>query len=156
RRIAVFAMSYTDLTEAAVRAELERIIAGPAFEDSERLVRFLTFIVDQTLTGNPSGLKESVIGMAVFGRPAGYDPKTDPIVRVQARRLRAKLESWYLDAGRESAIRIELPKGGYVPEFTWAPSPKETAQPAPASEGLPVRRPRSIVWALAALVPVVV
>ena len=136
-------MSYSSVTEgAAVRAELQRIIASPPFEDAGRLVRFLTFVVEQTLAGNGSELKESIIGIEVFGRTPGYDPKTDPIVRVQARRLRAKLEAWYQDGGQTSAIRIALPKGGYEPEFGPPPPPLE----APVREAPIPQSRRSAVW----------
>src|SRR5271166_1074491 len=97
-------MSYSPVTRMApdadagsqgVRLELRRILASRQFEDADRLVRFLSFVVEETLAGRGGGLKESVIGVEVFGRAPGYDPKVDPIVRVQARRLRAKLEAWY-------------------------------------------------------------
>lgn len=147
-------MTYTDLPEAATRVELERIVGSPLFEDSERLVRFLTFVVEQKLAGNASGLKESVIGVEVFGRPAGYDPKVDPIVRVQARRLRAKLDSWYLEGGRESAVRITLPKGGYVPEFALpAPVPEMPQASTPSPRPSPIRR---IAWLSAAAALVII
>jgi Tol biopolymer transport system component len=152
-------MSYSSVTaEASVRAELQCIVASPLFEDADRLVRFLTFVVEQTLAGNGGQLKESVVGIEVFGRAPGYDPKIDPIVRVQARRLRAKLEAWYQDGGRDSAIRIALPKGGYEPEFGPAPPgpPAPPAQSAPVREALPVAQPRrTVIWlALAALLVV--
>src|SRR5579863_2079666 len=118
-----------DSGSLAARLELQRIVTSPVFEDAGRLVRFLTFVVEQTLAGQGSLLKESVIGVEVFGRDPGYDPKTDPIVRVQARRLRAKLETWYETGGQASTLRIALPKGGYVPEFVPPPPP---SPPAPA------------------------
>ncbi len=139
-------MSYEEVTDgAAVRAELRRIVASPHFEDAGRLVRFLTFVVDQTLSGNGGQLKETVIGVEVFARPPGYDPKTDPIVRVQARRLRSKLETWYQDGGRSSPIRITLPKGGYEPRFE--PPPPEQV-PAGEIKARPARHPA--VWLIAA------
>src|SRR5579872_6467101 len=137
----VFTMGYSqDVDAAAVRAELTRIIASAPFENAERLVRFLTFVVEKTLAGSGSLLKESTIGVEVFGRPPDYDPKTDPIVRVQARRLRAKLDSWYQGAGQTSAIRIDLPKGGYQPEFR-APQLPEAAP----ETSVPQRRP-TVRW----------
>src|SRR5579859_887927 len=85
---------------AAARQELQRIVSSPAFADAGRLVRFLTFVVEETLAGRGDHLKESVIGVEVFGRDPGYDTKTDPIVRVQARRLRSKLETCYETGGQ--------------------------------------------------------
>ncbi len=114
-----------------VRRELGRIVASPEFKDADRLVRFLNFIVGETLEGRGDRLKESVIGLEVFDRPAGYDPKVDPIVRVQARRLRAKLEAHYTSAGRPGELRIQLPKGGYLPAFSIAPEAPAVA-PSPA------------------------
>ncbi len=145
-------MSYSAVTEAAaVRAELQRIIASPPFADADRLVRFLTFVVEQTLAGQGGGLKESVIGVEVFGRPTGYDPKIDPIVRVQARRLRAKLEAHYAAFGRPGELQIVLAKGGYIPEFCIAPQPEPPAVEAPPPLPETVAdKPRGISWKLLA------
>jgi Tol biopolymer transport system component len=123
-----------DADSVAARQELQRIVTSAVFEDSERLVRFLNFVVEETLVGRGGVLKESVIGVEVFGRNPGYDPKTDPIVRVQARRLRVKLESWYQTGGQTSPVRITLPKGGYAVEF--GPSPaREVVAAAPVPKG---------------------
>jgi Tol biopolymer transport system component len=93
------------------------VVASPAFRGADRLVRFLNFVIEETLDGRGDRLKESVIGVEVFDRSAGYDPKIDPIVRVQARRLRTKLEAHYASSPPPSDLRILLPKGGYTPEF---------------------------------------
>ncbi|HYO80363.1 MAG TPA: hypothetical protein VES20_03110 [Bryobacteraceae bacterium] len=77
--------------------------------------RFLRFIVEREIAGRGSELKEYTIGLEVFDRPKDYDPRVDPIVRVEARRLRSKLQTWYECSN--SPIRIELPKGSYVPKF---------------------------------------
>jgi Tol biopolymer transport system component len=114
-----------DRSSQAAREELRRIVSSPVFEDAERLVRFLTFVVEESLAGRGGILKEAIIGVEVFGRAPAYDPKIDPIVRVQARRLRSKLESWYETGGRTSAVRIGLPKGGYAPEFGPPPAPEQ-------------------------------
>jgi hypothetical protein len=90
--------------------------------------------VDEALAGRGSSLKESLVGMEVFERAPDYDPKIDPIVRVQARRLRAKLEQFYAAAPFDSPFRIELPKGSYVPQFNAAPAVQEpAAEPAPSA-----------------------
>ncbi len=122
-----------DAGSQAAREELRRIVTSPVFEDSERLVGFLTFVVEEALAGRGGMLKESIIGVEVFGRAPGYDPKIDPIVRVQARRLRSKLESWYETGGQDSALRIALPKGGYTPEFGAPPPAPESASPEAVS-----------------------
>ncbi|MFN7933626.1 MAG: hypothetical protein U0R19_09875 [Bryobacteraceae bacterium] len=79
--------------------------------------RFLQFTVGEALSGHSGDLKESLIGIAVFDRQPDYDPRIDPIVRVEARRLRAKLEQYYQQEGKSEAIRIDLPRGSYVPVF---------------------------------------
>lgn len=100
-----------------VREQLERILASPTFQQSDRLKRFLTFIVLEALNGHRDELKEYVIGVQVFGKEDSFDPRTDPIVRVQARRLRAKLVHHYREEGRTDELIIDLPKGGYAPVF---------------------------------------
>src|SRR5580693_2424217 len=94
---------------------LERVLKSETFQQSDRLKRFLTFIVQETAAGRGSELKEYVIGVQVFRKEDSFDPRTDPIVRVQARRLRAKLVRYYREEGRADPTLIELPKGGYIP-----------------------------------------
>lgn len=115
-----------------VRAALERIVASPGFSEAGRLGPFLRFLVETALSGDGQMLKESLIGIEVFGRPAGYDPRTDPIVRVEARRLRSRLTDYYADAGKEEAVRIDLPKGGYIPVF--APTTPAPGAPSPRNK----------------------
>jgi serine/threonine-protein kinase len=103
--------------EAAVRQHLSKILGSRGFTSSERLCRFLQLSVDKSLNGENHLLKESVLGIEVFDRKPGYDPKVDPIVRVQAHRLRAKLADYYKNEGRDDAVRIDLPKGAYIPAF---------------------------------------
>ena len=103
--------------EEAVRGQLERVLESPGFRYSERLSRFLRFVVEQQLAGNPGQLKESVLAVEIFDRPTSYDPHVDSIVRVEARRLRAKLEHYYGSAGREDPVILALPKGSYAPVF---------------------------------------
>jgi hypothetical protein len=84
------------LEEQAVRAALQRILASPEFTQSARMKALLSYLVDGALKGNASELKESVIGVDVFRREAGYDPKLDGVVRTEARRLRSKLQEYYV------------------------------------------------------------
>lgn len=100
-----------------VRAALEQVLASREFVLSERLSRFLRFVVEKQLKGETDSIKEAVIGSMVFDRPPGYDPKVEPIVRVEAYRLRGKLKAYYENSGKTDPIRIELPKGSYVPVF---------------------------------------
>jgi Tol biopolymer transport system component len=106
-------------SDAAVRQELGRILASPEFAQADRLSALLRYVVETTLDGRGDHVKESVIGVQVFGRKIGYDPKLDGVVRVSAGRLRARLLKYY-EREQGSTIRIEIPKGSYVPEFRTA------------------------------------
>jgi TolB-like protein len=121
----------------AVREELQAILAGRSFATAARARRFLTHIVEQTLAGQTDGIKELVLGIDVFDRPADFDPKIDPIVRVEAGKLRKRLEEHYKEDGAAAVLRIEVPKGSYVPQF----QPREHVPLAEASEpATPFRR----------------
>ena len=100
-----------------VDAQLRRILGSSAFVTSARSRQFLEFCVDRALRGQTSDLKETTIAVEVFLRSADYDPKRDPIVRVHARRVREKLDLYYRTAGSEDPIKIDIPKGGYVPQI---------------------------------------
>lgn len=104
--------------EQRIREALSRILDSAAFQQADRLKRFLSFIVLEALAGRGDALKEYVVGVQVFGKEDSFDPRTDPVVRVQARRLRARLARYYREEGQNEEIRIELPKGGYAPQFT--------------------------------------
>jgi TolB-like protein/Flp pilus assembly protein TadD len=93
------------------------VLASRVFARSSRMCRFLRLAVDHALAGAAEPLKEYRVGVEVFDRKADYDPRVDPIVRVEARRLRSKLKSYYASAGKSDAVIIEFPKGGYVPAF---------------------------------------
>ncbi len=101
-----------------VRAQLERILSSAAFAGSERASRFLRLVVERTLRGDAAALKEVVIAVEAFKRDVSFDPKADPIVRVEAGRLRDRLRSYYDGEGQADALLIELPKGSYVPRFS--------------------------------------
>jgi len=96
---------------------LSRILASPQFVSSQRLCRFLRFLVERTLEYDTDRLKEFVVAMEVFDRNEDYDPNIDSIVRVEARRLRNKLKSYYEGEGRADSLQIELRPGSYVPSF---------------------------------------
>lgn len=94
---------------------MARILASRTFHQADRLKRFIAFIVEETISGRGSQLKEFLLGMEVFDKDARFDPRNDPIVRVQARRLRVRLARYYAEEGREDDVLIDLPKGGYAP-----------------------------------------
>src|ERR1043165_1448431 len=122
----------TKVSEKAIRQQLERVLASPALQQVERLKRFIGFIVGEAAAGRGEELKEDVVGVQVFGKETSFDPRTDPIVRVQARRLRARLSRYYHDEGQQDEIIIELPKGGYAPVFKRRED-RPHARPAPAA-----------------------
>jgi serine/threonine-protein kinase len=100
-----------------ISEQLDRILANRLFSRSSRLCRFLRYSVEQALAGKGAQLKEQLIGIEVFDRKSDYDPRIDPIVRVEARRLRQKLKSYYTSPGRGDEVVIGLPKGAYAPLF---------------------------------------
>lgn len=95
----------------AVRDELHRILRSVLFANTQRPGQFLQFVVERTLAGKQEHIKEYLIGVEVFGRPATYDPKDDPVVRIEAGRLRKKLTEYYSGSGATDPLIIELPKG---------------------------------------------
>jgi TolB-like protein len=109
-----------EIDPGAVRAHLDRITASRIFADSDRLRRFLRFTVESKLNAQHERVKEYVLGREVFDRADDYDPRIDPIVRVEARRLRAKLEEYYSGPGRDEKIRLEYQRGSYLPTFSRA------------------------------------
>ena len=120
----------------AIRLQLDRILAAREFSGAERMRRFLQLIVSETLAGRGAELKEYAIGVSVFDRLPSFDPATDPIVRVEARRLRAKLEKYYQGEGSGDSVVIELPKGRYSAHFR--PREARPAEPAPGGSVIAV------------------
>jgi len=112
-------MSGTDQVSnpQAIEQQLHRITSSDEFRKCPQLLRFLRFAVSEALSGRDGGSKERLIGMEVFGRASDYDAGADPVVRVEARRLRRKLAEYYADGGQQDPIEIRLPKGGYLPTF---------------------------------------
>lgn len=106
------------ISPEAVRTQTERILASRAFARSPRISRFLTFVIEQTLKGQEDKLKEYLLGVEVFSRQESFDPRIDSIVRVEARRLRYKLEKYYETEGQDDGIYIQFRKGCYVPTFS--------------------------------------
>jgi tetratricopeptide (TPR) repeat protein len=111
-------------TPDAIRQALASITASPDFVSAGRLGPFLSHLVTVTLAGETDRLKESVLGIEFFDRGTDYDPRLDPVVRIEARRLRLRLEKYYATVGERDAVRSGLPKGRYVPSFEMAPEPQ--------------------------------
>lgn len=104
------------LNAATVNHHLDRALSSPLFRKAERQSRFLRFVVEVALQSPDATIKEFDIAVAVYDRRPDYDPRTDPIVRVEAARLRARLREYYAVTPPED-VRIDLPKGGYLPLF---------------------------------------
>jgi hypothetical protein len=102
---------------ATVREQLDRLLAHPFFANSKRYPALLAHIVEQTLLGNASELKERSIGIEVFGRAPTYDANADPVVRITAGEVRKRLSLYYYDSSHAGELIIELPVGSYVPSF---------------------------------------
>lgn len=100
-----------------IRAELDRILAGADFRGSPRRRDLLSYLIEETLAGRADRLKGYSIAVSVFGRGEDFDQRTDPVVRLEARRLRLDLASYYVSEGRANPLRIAIPKGHYAPEF---------------------------------------
>jgi len=105
------------VSEKTIRHQLSRILASKTFHQVDRLKRFVSFVVLEAAAGRGGDLKEYVIGVHVFAKEESFDPRTDPIVRVQARRLRARLVRYYREEGQSDEVIVDLPKGGYAPVF---------------------------------------
>jgi tetratricopeptide (TPR) repeat protein len=152
--------------EVLVEAALEQLVSWPGLSRSPQLAKFLNYIVRAKLRGDEASIKAYAIAVDVFGRPQTFDPQTDPIVRVQARRLRAALDEYYAGEGASSPVRISLPVGRYVPEFRLPGEsrPESVAEappvaPAPPAPPIQFRRRQTRTgltdWMLYALVLVV-
>src|SRR5260370_41458746 len=102
-----------------VRAQLDRILASRTLAGSDQLKRLLRLTVERTINDQSDLLKEYNLGLEVFQRPPDYDPKVDPIVRVQARRLRSKLDIYYAGEGAGDSLVIQIPRGAYIPAFDY-------------------------------------
>jgi TolB-like protein/Tfp pilus assembly protein PilF len=102
-----------------VRAQLQRILASPEFDNSPRLQAFLQFVVEESLAGRAKRIKAFSIGHAVFSSNEDFDPQTNSIVRVEAGRLRRRLAEYYQTQGGDDAVIIGIPKGAYEPKFSW-------------------------------------
>ena len=106
------------IAQIEIRDALSNVLRSKSFCSSPQLVAFLKFVVEETIQGNSNRLKAYTIATSALGRPQTFDPQTDPIVRVQARRLRMTLDQYYLREGSQDKIKIELVPGSYVPNFT--------------------------------------
>jgi hypothetical protein len=128
------AARFSEAQKEAVLIQTERLATSPYFRGSTRYPSFLKFIVEQTLEGQESTLKERTLGIEVFGRAPGFDTSGDPIVRVAAAEVRKRVAQYYQEPGHENETRIDLHPGSYVPHFVFATSLAEAQNSASASD----------------------
>jgi len=124
------------LSSETVRSQLVKILASEGFARNDRISSFLRFVVEQELSGSGNQIKESIIGVEVFGRRPDYDVRQDSIVRTEAGKLRTRLSKYYANGGAADELIIDLPKGGYRPVFRNAEVTREEA----AASRLPKRQ----------------
>ncbi|KAB0267281.1 adenylate cyclase [Microvirga brassicacearum] len=136
-----------------VRAQLDRLIASPDLDVPARARKFLRYVVEETLAGRADRIKAYAIGTEVFDRDPSFDAQTDPVVRIEAGRLRRALERYYLSGGLSDPVVITIPKGAYVPHFALRThavgahaSAVDALSPAAPPTGGPVVAPPSRQW----------
>lgn len=121
------------LDRDAIRAQLDRILASPELHATDKMRDFLRFVVEEKLAGRSHRIKGYTVAVEVFGRAEDFDATNDPIVRIQAGRLRRALERYYLVTGFRDPILIDIPKGSYVPQFTRQEATSGASAPEPAA-----------------------
>jgi hypothetical protein len=161
----------SEVEKGAVQQQLEHLLGAPSFRSSKRYPRFLRYVVTRALDGQADQLKERILGIEVFDRPADYDTNIDSIVRVTAAEIRKRIDQYYQDPQHGQEIRLFLPAGSYVPQFSWPghphglleahfvaqesaalESPPSASNPLPLSSNRPSITQRSIAFAIAVLV----
>jgi tetratricopeptide (TPR) repeat protein len=149
-----------EISPDEIQMVLETTLASRTFRSAEMQRRFLRYAVEQTIAGRGHLIKEYVIGTEALGRRESFDPRLDPIVRTEARKLRARLAKYYVTEGAEDRLRIDFPKGSYVPSFravdSQSPAPPDVstavnAIPAPHSSDERKTRPQQL-WKVATVV----
>src|SRR5215475_5469531 len=101
------------------REELRRVLSSPSFQKAPKLSRILSYICGKYFEGTAENLKQYSIAVEALERAPGFDPQSDPIVRVDLHLLRKRLENYYAGAGKEHEVQIALPVGQYAPQFIY-------------------------------------
>src|SRR6476619_1709146 len=127
---------WSESDQKAIREQLVRILNSGPFHQSQRRQRFLEYLVNEALAGRGERLKAYNVALEVFVRPETFDPITDPLVRIEAARLRDKLREYYGTDGQSDPIHIDLPKGTYTPqiEFRHEDAPRIARREAPPTQ----------------------
>src|ERR1700691_2877453 len=115
----------SDEEKTAIQEQVGRLLSDSHFSQSRRFPSFLRYVVDKTLAGQEDSLKETTLGVEIFGRRADYDNASDPSVRVTAAESRKRIAQYYQDPGHESELRVSLPPGSYTPQFHWPETHKQ-------------------------------
>lgn len=129
-----------------IRLALHKVLNSPEFNSVVQLRSFLNYVVTKSIEDRPDEIKGYTIAVEALGRDASFDPVSDPIVRVEAARLRRRLDKYYAGSGADDPLVIEIPKGTYAPQFTWRSGPGNGSGPdlqvaATTPEGLALRPP---------------
>ena len=130
---------------AEIRAQLERILRSKCFETAGRASKFLRYVVEETVAGRAERLKGYTLAVEVFERSADFDAQTDPLVRVEAGRLRRRLIEYYADEGRSDPLLLELPRGSYAVASSYT-ARAARAEAGTAADGERPRRPPREAW----------
>ncbi|WP_133192626.1 hypothetical protein [Labrenzia sp. 011] len=125
------------LSDQQIRRALARTLKSPEFQSAPQLRAFLRFVGTATLKNDRNTLKGYTIAVEALGRPEEFNPITDPIVRVEAARLRRRLEKYYAGSGSRDPVRIVIPKGSYAPEFRSLQSRGQAVSPDAADRAPP-------------------
>ena len=131
----------------SILEQLERMVASDTFAGAERSRVLLRFLVEHVVANQSDRLKEYTIGSEALRRGDSFDPRTDPIVRAEASRLRSRIERYYATNGAADTVLITLPKGSYVPQFRSRAIPE--AATVAATAGAPVSaagRLQRLIW----------
>lgn len=115
---------WADAEKALIAEEADRILADPAFRNSKRCQILFRYLVDRSLAGCNSGVKERTLGIEVFGRDPDYDSSADPIVRITANEIRKRLAQWYQEPAHHQQVRVRLTVGAYL--LSWEFGPERT------------------------------
>ena len=127
---------WSESDQKAIREQLDRILNSGPFHQAPRRRRFLEYIVNEALAGRGERLKGYNVALAVFDRAETFDPNIDPIVRLEAARLRDRLREYYEGDGQGDPIRIELPKGTYTPRIEFSQVAVPVPRPGATMQGL--------------------
>jgi hypothetical protein len=136
------------------QAQVQRIVQSKAFRSSEIHRNLLNYLAEKSLSGTADNLKEYIVGLDVFAKPASYDPRQESVVRMHVARLRQKLAEYYRTEGVDDPVLVDVPKGGFRVTFETreiAPAPVVGAGQGDAGQPDPRRRNEVILSALLAV-----